>query len=72
MKKHDFVYIFYGLKIILSAFVIIAFIFGIVWLFLHYQRFAFGFMIVAGIAVLIGFAWVIGQNKYWDEEKVKK
>jgi uncharacterized membrane protein YqjE len=71
MKKHDFVYIFYGLKIILIAFAVIGFMFGIVWLFIHYHRFAFGFLIVVGVFALIGIAWVIGQNKYWDEEKGK-
>jgi uncharacterized membrane protein YqjE len=69
MKKRDFLYIFYGLKIIVGAFAFIAFIFGVGWLFVHYHRFATGFIIVWSLAALIGVAWGIGEHKYWDEEK---
>jgi hypothetical protein len=68
LKKCDFLYIFYGLKIIVGAFAFIAFIFGVGWLFVHYHRFATGFIIVWSLAALIGVAWVIGQQKYWDED----
>jgi uncharacterized membrane protein YqjE len=68
MKKRDFVYIFYGLKIIVCAFAVIAFSFGVVWLFLHYDRFAIGFSVVAGFAVIILIAWAIGENKYFEED----
>jgi uncharacterized membrane protein YqjE len=73
MKKRDFRYIFYGLKIIFGAFAVLALIFGVGWLFVHFHRFAMGFMIVIVLATIISFAWAIGQNKYWEEEKeVKK
>jgi uncharacterized membrane protein YqjE len=73
MKKRDFRYIFYGLKIIFGAFALIAFIFGVGWLIVHFHRFAIGFTIVFVLAALIMFAWAIGENKYFEEEKeVKK
>jgi hypothetical protein len=73
IKKRDFRYIFYGLKIIVVYFAVIASIIGGGWLFVHYHRFAFGFSVVVALAILILFAWAIGQHKYWNEEKeVKK
>jgi uncharacterized membrane protein YqjE len=69
MKKRDFLYIFYGLKIIFSALAVLAFIFGVVWLFVHYHRFAIGFSLVVAVFGITCFAWAIGQQKYWDEDK---
>jgi hypothetical protein len=68
MKKHDFRYIFYGYKIILIALFIIGFIYGSVWLFLHFHRFAVGFTMIFGLVSISAFAWVIGENKYSGEK----
>jgi accessory gene regulator protein AgrB len=72
MKKRDFRYIFYGLKIIVSAFAVLALIFGVGWLITHFHWFAIGLSIICSLGFLISFAWVIGQHKYWDEEKEEK
>jgi hypothetical protein len=68
MKKRDFRYIFYGYKIIIIALLIIGFVFGLVWLFLHFHRFSIGFSVVVGFASITGLAWAIGENKYWGND----